>query len=428
MGYRRENEPSPLRTGLVHAALSLSVFGGLAVALGAGIHVVADPDAASPKETIALFDVEIPVEAPVREVRVASVRPTRPDEAAIGALNADDTPLPPAGGDLAVVYSDIGEEGLRIDITGGQGGPAPGPQGVRINGQIVPVGRSFAEMQASGVAPSPMIASATAATKTQGPSRIPAERFARPFSNPEGRPVVALVIGGLGISPAQTEAAIADLPADVTLSFAPDSKKLDHWVKMARADGHEVLIEVPMEAFDYGRMKMHPDTLLVASDPAANLARLDRVIGRATGFFGIINYQGAKFATDDRALAGLMDALAARGLAFIDDGTVQRAGFSRAATERGVHFARAAGPIDARQTAEDISAELIDLESLALEHGAAFGSGFAFPATIESVKIWIEQLDEKGIALAPVSALMSAPKALTATAGRSAASGLKTGG
>ena len=56
MGYRREYEPSPLRTGIVHAGLSLAVFGGLAGSLGLGIHVVADPGAASPSQTLALFD------------------------------------------------------------------------------------------------------------------------------------------------------------------------------------------------------------------------------------------------------------------------------------------------------------------------------------------------------------------------------------
>jgi polysaccharide deacetylase 2 family uncharacterized protein YibQ len=71
----------------------------------------------------------------------------------------------------------------------------------------------------------------------------------------------------------------------------------------------------------------------------------------------------------------------------------------------GLRYARAAGPIDARQTPADISAELMDLESLALEKGAAFGSGYAFPVTVEAAKVWITQLDEKGLMLAPVSAI-----------------------
>ena len=56
MGYRREYEPSPLRTGIAHAGFSLAVFGGLAAALGVGIHVTADPAAASPSKTLALFE------------------------------------------------------------------------------------------------------------------------------------------------------------------------------------------------------------------------------------------------------------------------------------------------------------------------------------------------------------------------------------
>ena len=68
--------------------------------------------------------------------------------------------------------------------------------------------------------------------------------------------------------------------------------------------------------------------------------------------------------------------------------------------------------IDAKLSAEEISSEFMELESRALENGAALGSGFAFPITIEMVKAWTAGLDQKGIVLAPVSALAAkAPKA-----------------
>ena len=47
----------------------------------------------------------------------------------------------------------------------------------------------------------------------------------------------------------------------------------------------------------------------------------------------------------------------------------------------------------------------MELESRALENGAALGAGYAFPITIEMVKAWTAGLEQKGIVLAPVSAL-----------------------
>ena len=120
---------------------------------------------------------------------------------------------------------------------------------------------------------------------------------------------------------------------------------------------------------------------------------------------GIVNYQGAKFAADKASATPVLERLSEKGLAFIDDGSFERTSLASLSRASGLRYARAAGPIDARQTPADISAELMDLESLALEKGAAFGSGYAFPVTVEAAKVWISQLDEKGLVLAPVSAI-----------------------
>ena len=53
----------------------------------------------------------------------------------------------------------------------------------------------------------------------------------------------------------------------------------------------------------------------------------------------------------------------------------------------------------------------MDMESQALEQGAAMGAGYAFPITIEMAKTWAAGLEQKGILLAPVSALAAATPA-----------------
>ena len=400
MGYRRESEPSPFRTGVVHAGMSLAVFGGLAASLGLGIHVVADPAAASPSQTLALFETEETGET------VSMARLSDPGDHPGGDLlpGAEDT-----GTAMEMAYVPTEGEAVRIEVTGGQGGPTVG-DAIRINGRIVRAGESLSQVRSVPQADGTIKLAATTTVTSEPPkskskSKAPADIYARKFANPEGLPMVGLVIGGLGMNATQTQLAIDDLPADVTLSFALDSKKLDHWIKTARADGHEVLIEVPMEAYDYGRMKMHPDTLLAGADAKSNLTRLEAVLARTSGYFGIVNYQGAKFAADKASATPVLERLSEKGLAFIDDGSFERTSLESLSRASGLRYARAAGPIDARQTPADISAELMDLESLALEKGAAFGSGYAFPVTVEAAKVWISQLDEKGLVLAPVSAI-----------------------
>lgn len=430
MGYR-QSEPSPLKTGLMHAGMSLGLFGSLAVALGAGIHVTADPTIAGPRQTVALFGTD--------------ANETVGQFAALQTADYDEDYVPaeyPATGPVDIAYTELDGDGMRIDITGGQGGPAVAPAaGIRINGRLVQPGQSFGQVSSgapAGAAQESAPLTLNAAEKVTKPaSKAPADVYARPFSNPEGRPIVALVIGGLGINSTQTKLAIDALPADVTLSFAPDANRLDYWIKTARDDGHEVLIEVPMEAYEYGRMRMHPDTLIAGGDQKANLAKLNQVLRRAGGYYGVINYQGAKFGADVASVEPVFGVLAERGLAFIDDGSVQKAFFGKVADSKGLRFARAAGPIDTRQSPQDIAAELMELEILARKHGGAIGAGFAFPVTVEAASVWIDTLEEKGLVLAPVSALVPdaatpAPAPLAERrelrTGSPAKAGLKTGG
>jgi polysaccharide deacetylase 2 family uncharacterized protein YibQ len=423
MGYRRESEPSPFRTGVVHAGMSLAVFGGLAASLGLGIQLTADPSAASPSQTLALFDTVDYADAAVTPAGQSVDPGEHPGGDVLPGAGSEDTAL-----ELAL--AELPQEAARIEVTGGQGGPAVVNDAIRINGRIVRSGESLSQVRSVGQADSGTlrIASATTASpaaKTK--SKAPADVYARKFSNPEGRPMVGLVIGGLGMNATQTQLAIDDLPADVTLSFALDSKKLDYWIKTARADGHEVLIEVPMEAYEYGRMKMHPDTITASADAKTNLARLETILSRTTGYFGVVNYQGAKFAAEKSAASPVLGRLSEKGLAFIDDGSFERSALAGIARDTGLRYARATGPIDNRQTPADINAALMDLEAEALEKGAAFGSGYAFPVTVEAAKVWISQLDEKGLVLAPVSAIANA-RAPEPRTGSLVVSGLNTGG
>ena len=227
--------------------------------------------------------------------------------------------------------------------------------------------------------------------------RTSAEAYARPFTS-NGRPKVALVIGGLGLNAATTRQAIDTLPAQVTLSFVPYADGLQGWIDMARARGHEVLLEAPMEPMDYPDNDPGPYTLMAAAQPAETLHKLEWVLSRATGYFGVTNYLGSRFLASESAMASLGSALRSRGLAFIDDGQAGRraAGPPRASAER---------IIDDQLSGEAIDQQLLALEAGALQHGQALGSGFAYPVTLSQVARWASAVETRGYQLAPASAL-----------------------
>ena len=232
-----------------------------------------------------------------------------------------------------------------------------------------------------------------------GNGQKPWQAYARPFT-PNGKPRVALIVGGMGLNPAYTRRAIELLPPEVTLSFAPYAEGLQGWIDLARAHGHEVLLETPMEPTDYPQNDPGPYTLLAAGAPGEITKKTEWVLSRATGYFGLTNYQGGRFLASGPAMASFSTVLKQRGVAFIDDGLGARKGMGppRATADR---------IVDADLSAEAIARQFSALEAAARSNGQAMGSGFAYPVTLESAAVWTRSLEGRGFQLAPASALLS---------------------
>ena len=105
----------------------------------------------------------------------------------------------------------------------------------------------------------------------------PSETYARPVkaagSKADG-PRIAIVINGLGIGTSGTADALAKLPGPVSFAFAPYSINVEQLAQRARNEGHEVLLQVPMEPFDYPDNDPGPQTLLTTLDAGQNIDRL----------------------------------------------------------------------------------------------------------------------------------------------------------
>ena len=121
----------------------------------------------------------------------------------------------------------------------------------------------------------------------------PFDVYARPWSGKRGAKV-AVIIGGLGISQTSTQRAIRTLPPEITLAFAPQGNSLSRWAQEASRGGHEILLQIPMEPFDYPRVNPGRGTLLTENEPTKNVEELRRSLGRFTNYSGVVNYMGAR--------------------------------------------------------------------------------------------------------------------------------------
>ncbi|MBO9588775.1 divergent polysaccharide deacetylase family protein [Devosia sp.] len=244
--------------------------------------------------------------------------------------------------------------------------------------------------------------------RISGTGQTPFATYHHPFEAASAGtgPRIALIVTGLGINEQGSLDAIAQLPDLVTLAFAPYGKALEKTVAVARGGGHEVMLEVPLEPFDFPQNDPGPHTLLTGQPPRENLEKLFWLMARFGGYFGIINNMGARFTASAGDFGPVMEELGARGVGYIDDGSSNRSVSAQLASANKVPYARASMLIDANPARSSILSALDSLEAEAMEHGSAIGIVSALPISIQAVSEWSAGLDGKGIALVPASALM----------------------
>ena len=233
----------------------------------------------------------------------------------------------------------------------------------------------------------------------------PLDIYARPASETyTSVPKIAIVVSGLGLSQTGTQNAIEKLPADVTLAFAPYGSSLDRWMQKARQEGHELLLQLPMEPFDYPDNDPGPHTLLVNHSNQEMTDRLSWLLARMTNYVGVMNYMGARFTSSESSLQLFMKEITRRGLMYVDDGTSSRSAAPATASGLRTPFSRSDIVIDDIPRPKDIAARLLQLEGTARAQGIAVGVATALPVTVDELARWSKDLEERGLQLIPVSA------------------------
>jgi hypothetical protein len=357
--------------------LCLAVFVGWAA-------VVDDPLGGEP---IVLVSTEpnapakAPDEAAKPNAEPATKTETKPGSDATPAAAEPKTP-PPGMQSVTIIDGGTGtRQEVLVPAQGGQGG-APG------DAKLLETTRHGQIPRISVEGARPLVAYAQPVAESSADPKAPR---------------IALVVTGLGISSTTTGEALK-LPRAVSLAFAPYGSDLERIASRARGEGHEILLQLPMEPFDYPDNDPGPQTLLTSLAPEQNLDRMHWLMSRFQGYVGVANYMGSRFTASDTALAPMLREVAKRGLMYLDDGSSPRSLAGQIAVANGLPFAKAGVVLDAVPTPNEIDRALLRLESMARDGGIAVGVASALPVSMARIAKWAKAAESRGFLLVPISA------------------------
>ena len=364
----------------------------LAGALGLFVIVVVawaifvnDPLGGEPTAVVATGSPAKPQAKPAGEGQQQSHRDGPPSDKAPSTTVVIPAAAPPPGSKTITIIDGSSGKQQDVVIPGKSSGSAP----------KAPVDQRLLETARHGAIPKIAPDGARPFTLYAHPRKLPADKT--------DAPRIAIIVGGLGISATGTADALAKLPAPVTLGFAPYGADLDRLAERARAENHEVLLQAPMEPFDYPDNDPGPQTLLTSLTPDQNIDRLHWQMSRFQGYVGIVSYMGARFTASEQSLAPVLRETAKRGLIYVDDGASPRSVASQFAGSHNLPFAKADVVIDTVPTPVEIDRALARLEMAARDHGTAVGLANALPGTVTRIAEWAKKVEARGFVLVPIT-------------------------
>ena len=272
-------------------------------------------------------------------------------------------------------------------------GPGPLPAGVRPH-ELPPVEVEAAFVERSSFGPIP---------RRSPDGRLPSDHFAAARDIAEGRPLVAVLVTGLGLHQELSTQALALDPA-VAFGVSPYISTAADWQRAMRWHGHETYLMLPLEAVDPTVDDQGALAISLEDDPQAMATGLRKVLSRGAGYVGLAT-QARSFAEQPERFSALVAEMAGRGLALLELGGSHLAAV---AITGGLPYLAVEHPLDRVLRPDAIDAMLAELENDARANGFAAAWTSPIPLVLDRVWRWSSEVEERGFDLVPMSALLEA--------------------
>jgi polysaccharide deacetylase 2 family uncharacterized protein YibQ len=228
-------------------------------------------------------------------------------------------------------------------------------------------------------------------------------RYAVPFRDLNSRPLIAIVIDDVGLDRPHSKRAW-ELPGPLTMSFLPYAKDLREQARDARAHGQELMLHLPMEPV--GHADPGPNALLVTLGDADLRARVTAALDSFDGYVGVNNHMGSRFTAFKPGMETMLRLLRQRGLLFLDSRTSAQSLGNSLAQEMGVASLTRNVFLDDDMSIDQVRRKLAETEGVARRQGFVVAIGHPHEATLQALSEWLPGVAAKGMALAPITAVL----------------------
>ena len=242
------------------------------------------------------------------------------------------------------------------------------------------------------------------------PSKEPSEAVKRKEVYQRGRIAapssrVAIVIDDLGGQNGFFRD-LLDLNVPVTFSILPFTPLARNIAQQAFRKDREVILHLPMEPRGYPQVNPGEGALLYAMRKEELLHQLARDIGAVPHATGVSNHMGSMLMEDPGRMKIILTELKRRGLFFLDSRTTPQTTGFQVARALGMKAAEKTLFLDHSQEENHVREKMEELADISLSRGKAIGIGHPHPSTIHALKEMLPGLQERGIEIVPLSALM----------------------
>ena len=217
-------------------------------------------------------------------------------------------------------------------------------------------------------------------------------------------PRIAILVTGLGLPGGPAGDVLKGLPPPISVAYGAYGRNLQDGVTSARADGHEVLLQIPLEPNNYPSVDPGPHTLLTTLPPQENMKRLQWLMSRYTGYVGVTNHMGAKFEAASDSLTPVLEELKRRGLLYVDDGSAQEFHGAESPTPSASNTRWSTCRSTAVNRRPKSRSSWPSLKTWRSSRGRRSAWCALKPAAVKQLADWASKLEGKGLVLVPVSA------------------------